>query len=494
MCATVDRTCLAHKTLFRTRLAGPASVRHTWRSGWQVEARGQMAARGGTEDSGAEPVAEPLGPSASVGGRVRALRRASAMSQSELAGGRFSKEYVSQIERGKTRPTVETLDWLANRLGTDRDFLEHGLSTADAAQAEETFRRAEELVEAHLYADAAAAFHDARDAATDVGAPELVLRGLRGQAWAEIWGGNVEAARSLLAEAQRLSADSRFTDVDRADLLFLVGVCDYTASNTEVAVATFGQALELAELSGLACDRLRCDIFLWRAPCYRRLRDWPGAREDTAHALELASARGDSRQTARALVQACLNAQREGHWLLARRYAEESMALFAQLGDRVNVARLLNNVAGANHLLGNSETAVAQLKEAFEIFVDLNRAAEAGYVLSSLADVHLSVGDAESAETQARKAIVLLADRSDHLQEIGTAHLALGRSLLAQGRLEEAEKEFDTADDTFSRVASASHQADSWIARGALARRGGEEREAARLYRRAAATLLDTSS
>jgi tetratricopeptide (TPR) repeat protein len=169
------------------------------------------------------------------------------------------------------------------------------------------------------------------------------------------------------------------------------------------------------------------------------------------------------------------------------------MALFAQLGDRVNVARLLNNVAGANHLLGNPDTAVAQLKEAFEIFVDLDRAAEAGYVLSSLADVHLSVGDAESAETQARKAIVLLADRSDHLQEIGTAHLALGRSLLAQGRLEEAEKEFDTADDTFSRVASASHQADSWIARGDLARRGGEEREAARLYRKAAETLLDRS-
>ena len=453
-----------------------------------------MAGAGGAEDWGAVPVAEPMETSVSVGGRVRALRRTSGMSQSELAGGRFSKEYMSQIERDRTRPTVETLDWLAGRLGTDRAFLEHGVRAADAARAEETLQQAEELVDAHLYADAAAAFRDARNAVADVGVPALVFRALRGQAWAEIRGGNVEAARSLLAEAQGLAGEPGFTDVDRADLGFLLGVCDYTASNIEVAVAMLGQALELAERSGLACDRLRSDIFEWRARCYRRLRDWPGAREDIARALELADARGDRRQAALALFQASLVAQREGHWLLARRRAEESMALFAQLGDRVNVARLLNNVAGANHLLGNLDVAVAQLREAFESFVDLDLAAEAGYVLSSLADVHLGMGDSKLAETQARKAIVLLADRVDHLQEIGTAHLALGRSLLAQGRLEEAEKEFDTADATFSRATSASHQADSWIARGDLARRSGDEQQAARLYRQAAETLLATSS
>ena len=35
------------------------------------------------------------------------------MTQTDLAGDRFSKEYVSQIERGKTRPTRETIEWLA---------------------------------------------------------------------------------------------------------------------------------------------------------------------------------------------------------------------------------------------------------------------------------------------------------------------------------------------------------------------------------------------
>lgn len=130
------------------------------------------------------------------------------------------------------------------------------------------------------------------------------------------------------------------------------------------------------------------------------------------------------------------------------------------------------------------------MKEAFEAFVDLHLAAEAGYVLSSLADIHLDMGDHGLAEAQARKALALLGDRVDHLQEIGTARLALGRSLLGQGRVAEAEAELDEADATFTRAASVSHQADSWIARGDLAKRSGDDHQAARLYKLAAETLL----
>ena len=41
-----------------------------------------------------------------LGERLRQLRVAAGMTQTELAGERFSKEYVSQIERGKTRPKI----------------------------------------------------------------------------------------------------------------------------------------------------------------------------------------------------------------------------------------------------------------------------------------------------------------------------------------------------------------------------------------------------
>src|SRR5436190_735631 len=69
-----------------------------------------------------------------LGERLRQLRVAAGMTQTGLAGDRFSKEYVSQIERGKTRPTAETILWLADRLGVDAGFLANGVS-ADGRRA-----------------------------------------------------------------------------------------------------------------------------------------------------------------------------------------------------------------------------------------------------------------------------------------------------------------------------------------------------------------------
>src|SRR5258708_38490899 len=83
-----------------------------------------------------------------LGERVRQLRIAAGLTQSELAGERFSKEYVSQIERGKTRPTRETIEWLAVRLGVDPGFLANGVATDERGRLEGALARAESLLEA----------------------------------------------------------------------------------------------------------------------------------------------------------------------------------------------------------------------------------------------------------------------------------------------------------------------------------------------------------
>src|ERR1044071_2498157 len=82
-----------------------------------------------------------------LGDRVRQLRVAAGMTQTDLAGTRFSKEYVSQIERGKTRPTRETVEWLAHQLGVDADFLQNGVSTDERSRIETMLARAEALAQ-----------------------------------------------------------------------------------------------------------------------------------------------------------------------------------------------------------------------------------------------------------------------------------------------------------------------------------------------------------
>ncbi len=427
----------------------------------------------------------------SMGERVRQLRIARGLTQTELAGERFSKEYVSQIERGKTRPTGETVEWLASRLGVDPSFLETGVSSSERERVESVIARAEAALESNQYDEVVAEIDKLGVALTTVAVPSLEFRSHPRR---EL-GANVARRRSRGHRPPRPRAAAHgsptFSDVDRAEVLYRIGVCRYKLSSIATAVALFSEALDLSERSGLPADRLRSNAFGWRSRCYRRQRDWEAAREDVERALELAESLNDRRTVAHHYFQASLIAERTGHWVLARSYAERAKAQYEELADQSNVGKLLNNLGGLNFQLGKPEEAIKHLKDAYRVLLEVGDNTDAGHVVSSLAQVHLRTGEPKLAEEQARHALDLLGGRVDHLDEIGNAQLVLGRALLDQERLDEADIMFKEAEGSFEQLSSVSHRAAAWIAQGDLAVRRGEDLEAAHLYRRAAEALQD---
>jgi len=425
-----------------------------------------------------------------LGERLRQLRVAAGLTQSELAGDRFSKEYVSQIERGKTRPTEGTIEWLADRLGVDAGFLASGVATDERTRLEGALSRAEAWYEAEDE-EAAAAFEPLGAAARATGLPELQVRALVGSGLAKMRIGDHRGAVELLNEARAISEAESFSDVERADVLLRLGGCRYQLNSIQTALALFNEALGLAERSGLPCDALKANILSWRSRCWQRQRDFEAARDDVEQAIELSRGVEDLRTIGAAYFQASLIADREGHWVLARNYAERAREAYGELADRVHVSQLTNNLGGLNFLLGNTDQAVELLKESFAIALDLGRDADAGRAVSSLAQVHLRTGDNEQAEEQARHALQLLEGRVDYVDEVGSAQLVLGRSLLEQGRLDEAETAFLAAEACFGELGSGSHRAAAWVARGDLATRRGDHERAAELYRTAAEALQD---
>ena len=426
-----------------------------------------------------------------LGERLRRLRVSAGLTQSELAGERFSKEYVSQIERGKTRPTQETIQWLAARLDVDPGFLASGISGDERGRVEATLARADALTQAHRYEEAIREFQGIHSAVSATGALQLELRSLSGQAWACVQAGRTREAIDLLARARLLSEGPEFSDLDRADVLFRLGVCRYKLSSISTALGLLSEALTLAERSELPSDQLRSEILGWRSRCYRRQRDLEAAREDVERALELARAIEDRRSLANTYFQASLIAERLGHLLQARSYAEHAKALYGELEDELNVGRLLNNLGGLNHLLGRSEQAVEHLKASFGVALEHDSDEDAAHAAGSLAAVHLHRGEHEHAAKLARQALKLLDGRADYGHEIGQSQLVLGRALLEQGSFDDADEWFQKADATFEQIASISHRAGAWIARGDLAARRGDDRKAARFYRRAAEALQD---
>ena len=435
------------------------------------------------------PPASPLvTPAGGLGARVRRLRNERGLTQTELAAERVSKEYISQIETGKTRPTQQTLDWLAERLGVDPHYLEDGVSDRDHREHEAIVVRAEEAVREKRYRDAV-------DATSSLprtpGSPELHLRALFAESWARMYLGELRTTLDRVEQARAVAMGDSFGDVDRAEVLYRLGCCRYKLNHVAQALADFSAALELADRSGESCDRLRAHILERRSRCYRRHRDWEAAREDIDRALELAEALGDDQTVADVHFQASLVAERNGSWAQARTYTERAKELYEAVDDPVNVGRLLNNLGCLSFLLGHKEQAIEQLKDAFRIALELGDPADGAQAVSSLADLHLRSGDLELAEKQARHAIEMLQERADFLDALGSAQVVLGRSLIEQGRLDEAEQALADAETSFSQLSSVSHNAIAWTARGDLAFARGDDRAAGELFRRAAEALQE---
>src|SRR5205085_2207484 len=143
-------------------------------------------------------------------------------------------------------------------------------------------------------------------------------------------------------------------------------------------------------------------------------------------------------------------------------YAERAKAHYEQLEDERNVGRLLTNLGGLNLLLGKPEQAIDYLKASFSAALEVDSKEDAAQAAGSLAAVHLELKDYPEAEQHARHALTLLEGRVDYLHEIAPSQLVLGRALLEQGDLDEAEKQLRggrAARDTSRRSAGVSRLA-----------------------------------
>lgn len=66
-----------------------------------------------------------------IGDKVKQLRKAKGLTQTDLAGGHMTKSMLSQIENGRALPSMNTLQFLAGRLGTDAGYFLEGDSEAE---------------------------------------------------------------------------------------------------------------------------------------------------------------------------------------------------------------------------------------------------------------------------------------------------------------------------------------------------------------------------
>jgi HTH-type transcriptional regulator, quorum sensing regulator NprR len=425
-----------------------------------------------------------------VGARVREARLDAGLTQGELGGSRFSKEYVSQVELGKTRPSPAALDWFAERLRVDRLALAGESSAAVRAACEAAVARAEAEIERHRHAEALAQLDTAGGALRPGADQRLSLRLHLARGWALQNLGRMEEALVELGEARQAAEQAGSSDAV-ALALYRIGVVRYKMGSLATAASLLDEALRACQTTRDPSDALRARIFNARAKIRRRQKDFTAAAEDVEQALELAHALNDDRVLAETYLDASLVAERRNEYTLAREHAERSKTLFERVSDQEYVGKLLNNLGQLRAITGKPEEAVPLLRESFRIAVEQDNRVDAAFAASSLASARMHSGDLEGAIESGNRAIELLSSREEYREEEGNARIVIGRASLALGRIDQAEVSFTAAARCFEAVETVSHLAGAWVALGDVAEVRGDAKRAAELYRQAAEALQD---
>ena len=209
-------------------------------------------------------------------------------------------------------------------------------------------------------------------------------------------------------------------------------------------------------------------------------------------ALELAEGLRDRRALGHLYFQASLLAERSGQWVLARSYAERAKAQYEEVADRQNVGRLLNNLGGLNFLLGKPDEAIRHLKDAFATALEVGSETDAAQAVSSLAQVHLRTG-----RRRARRGAGAAGACAPRTAATTGSTRPAARSSCSAGRCSTragSTRPTPRSPRPTRRSSSSAREVtapSAWVAQGDLAARRGDDRAAARLYRRAAEALQD---
>lgn len=377
--------------------------------------------------------------------RLKTLRRAAGLSQTELAGDGISPSYVSLLESGRRSPSPAVAALLAAKLGCSASQLLEGEPSERERRMQLELAYAELALRHDGSADALARMRTLL-AEDDLPLPVRSQAELLTARAQEQTGDLAGAVATLTALLDRARTGDRSVSVPRV-AMFLCH-CHKSSGDLNRAVRIGEEALQGCRDQGLDGSD---DYFMLAATVMEAYGDLGDEAHAAAWARQLvtqAEAAGSRSGQAALYWNASLLAERDGRLDDALEYSHRAIAHLGELGDSRDLARL--KVDSAAVLLASDPPHVHEARDALErAQADLRRAGSEldvvawEYIRSGVA---LLDGDVSAAESLARSAIERLPDDATSVH-LSLAHQALGDSLAAQGRSLEAAEHYALAAD-----------------------------------------------
>ncbi|MHB8926706.1 MAG: helix-turn-helix domain-containing protein [Bacillota bacterium] len=429
-----------------------------------------------------------------LGEKIRLARKEAGMTQKDLAGQEYSAAFISQIERGVIRPSLQSLQTLAGRLRKPVGFFME--SEADLREKECDWL----LVSGRLLSGAGKApkagktLQKAAQMAAEIGDRRREAEAAAAQAALAESQGNLDEADKLYRKAL-----AGFEEVGASEgaILCLLGLGAVSERRNQgpQALQTYQEALARAGKGDTPDPGLRLRVIGRLGLAFYRFGDFTaGARyheealdllkavrstqDLVGRYLETAQAQYEAGDVGRALteagkgralldlradfvmaaalhVNAGLIAEDRGDWEEAAQRFRAALSLYRRAGDRLGEVAALIELARFHHHAGLTQKALAACDEALELaglIGDVPLQAQGRQVLGK---VYAEMKDRERAIESLTESVRLF-EQADRPSELADSCYELGELFMTMGERDKALAYFQRATALFRQLGLAS--------------------------------------
>jgi tetratricopeptide (TPR) repeat protein len=371
-------------------------------------------------------------------GSIRQARLEAGLSLGQVASGQISRTAIFLAETGKTRPTLPTIQLIANRTGKPIEFFLDG-DGLDGATPRPDLEKLRELAVHERWEE----LGDAASAATAQAVDAL------DRAWVGYYLGRalLRLTKPYAALAEVRKAMAGFESA--GDRWMMVECMALEAGGLHLL--DDASAIHVAEAALEACRKLSPPNPSLEARILGNIGSIHVAHHRYAKAVDFYSLAVDTAAEMKDLgrVGVMYNDlgiayEHLGDLTRSRAYSQKAITIHELLRDRISVARAENNLGLVLMKQGQHEQAREHLERSLEICEEAGVEVGKGHVLLSLAELALNGGDPDGAGRRARQALEL-AEKTGENVMIANAHEMFGQIADMNSDVRRSDNEFATA-------------------------------------------------
>ena len=379
-----------------------------------------------------------------LGQRIRQLRTRRGLTQQDLAGEDYSKSYISAIEQGKTRPSLEALQRIASRLeipaGGLLDPDAPGFVPADPESMPRRVRRRRgvrageslgifdpayqdlQISQAELYLHTGrpnqaldilrSMLPEENGAATAPGTPgtprpldtQQQQRAYCLAAEAAVHSGNATEALAFVQKGIQLA--TRLGDREGLEQLrLLLGMAYYQADQPLSALEQHRTCLDAVNNGVVRDPNFKLRVLSNIAADYWALHDNDRAIATYRSALELLNQVNTIERQAGIFWDMAMAYGEDRHFSAARTASIRALSIYEALDNMQTVAKMESRYGNILIEMGEAEEAEEYLRHSLDLADRLNSQTDKALAMTNLARLAMTRGNLEEAQTLAAQAV-----------------------------------------------------------------------------------------